>query len=366
MQKATRARKFMLTIQASQIEAGWTHDKIKEALAQFKLQYWAMVNEIGNETHQLHTHVVLYRQTSGIRLSTIREIFPDIHCDVLRGTIEESRNYLLKTGKYAGTEKADTTVKNTFEEWGEIPLEPGRGHSSNLVRMQNLVKDGYTDLEILDAIPELTDKLTSIQRYRQLVIEENAREFRHMTVVYCYGVTGAGKTSGVYAQYKDNPGCICTINSYQGTGIFDSYDSSRCQVLLLDEFRNSLPISLTLALLDGQYQVINCRYSNRVATHTRVYIISNIPLLDQYRNIQQEEPETWKAFLRRINTVRHYYAVGKYHDYTVEEYLHAVRYGLLDKWESTPPEATPFAPQVASQQNKEKGEKQHEEGSNRF
>lgn len=50
----------------------------------------------------------------------------------------------------------------------------------------------------------------------------------------------------------------------------------------------------------------------------------------------------------------------------LEEYLHAVRYGLLDKWESTPPEATPFAPQVASQQNKEKGEKQHEEGSNRF
>lgn len=125
MQKATRARKFMLTIQASQIEAGWTHDKIKEALAQFKLQYWAMVNEIGNETHQLHTHVVLYRQTSGIRLSTIREIFPDIHCDVLRGTIEESRNYLLKTGKYAGTEKADTTVK--------IPLKSGEKFHSNPV-----------------------------------------------------------------------------------------------------------------------------------------------------------------------------------------------------------------------------------------
>ena len=32
----------------------------------------------------------------------------------------------------------------------------------------------------------------------------------------------------------------------------------------------------------------------------KVYIISNIPINWQYQKIQIEQPETWKAFIRRI------------------------------------------------------------------
>lgn len=342
MNASLRSRKFMLTFQSSHINSGWSHEKIKETLAPLKLQYWAMVDEIGLNTKQLHTHLILYR-SEAIRTKTLDKLFPTVHQDMLKGSMVESRNYLLKTGKYAGTEKADTTVENTFEEWGELPNEPGRGHRSDLERMMELVKDGYSDLEILDALPCMVDKLTSIQKYRQLVIEEQAHEFRMLTVWYIYGKTGSGKTRGVYAKYS-NPASIYTINSYQGNGLFDGYDSSKTKVLMLDEYRSNLPFGLLLSLTDGQYQQINCRYSNRVATHTEVYIISNIPLLQQYPNIQEEEPESWRALLRRISTVRYYYDIGKFKDYTVDEYLHAVRYGLLNDWQNVTPQNTPFTP----------------------
>ncbi len=337
-----RSRKWMLTFHNIQ-EQGWSHDKIKESLGSLKLEYWALVDEVGGETSRLHTHLIIYRSTA-IRARTLTKLFGSTHQDILHGTMAEARSYLLKDGKWKDTEKAETTVSGTFEEWGELPEEKGRGHRSDLELMMEMVKDGYNDLEIINAIPNLVNQLTAIQKYRQLVIEERAHDFRKMSVYYCYGKTGAGKTKGVYEMYKEDLSSIYTINSYPGNfnGLFDSYDSSKTKVLVLDEYRSSLPFNLLLSLTDGQYQIINSRYSNRIATHTHVWIISNISLLEQYRNIQQEEPESWKALLRRINTVRHYYNVDKFRDYTVEEYLHAERYGLLTQWEKAPPAETPF------------------------
>lgn len=341
--KEVRSRKWMITFQTEHItEQGWTHEQIVEALEKLKPQYYAIVDEVGGETHRLHTHVILFRPTA-IRASTFRKLFPTAHMDALKGTMQEARNYLLKAEKWEGTEKAETTVPDTFFESGTMPEEKGRGHRSDLETMMDMVKSGYSDLEIIEAIPSLVDRLTAIQKYRQLVIEETAHDFRNMTVIYCYGKTGAGKTRAIYDEYADDKTCIYTVNDYHGTGIFDGYDSSRVKVLCLDEFRSQIPFGLLLSLTDGQYQVINCRYSNRIATHTTVYLISNIPLLQQYPNIQQNEPESWKALLRRITTVRHYYAVGNYKDYSVEEYLKAVRNNTLNDWQYLPPEATPFS-----------------------
>lgn len=52
------------------------------------------------------------------------------------------------------------------------------------------------------------------------------------------------------------------------------------------------------------------------------YIVSNLPLEKQYTIEQQEKPETWAAFLRRINRVRVFDADGSYKDYTVHDYFH--------------------------------------------
>jgi len=49
--------------------------------------------------------------------------------------------------------------------------------------------------------------------------------------------------------------------------------------------------------------MLPARYFDRVACYTTVYITSNIPLEQQYPEIQKCKLETWNAFLRRIHTV---------------------------------------------------------------
>lgn len=63
--------------------------------------------------------------------------------------------------------------------------------------------------------------------------------------------------------------------------------------------------------LDGYPLTIPARYANRQACYETVYIISNIDLKEQYPNIQAVEPETWRAFLRRIHQVIEYRKEGE-------------------------------------------------------
>ena len=80
-----------------------------------------------------------------------------------------------------------------------------------------------------------------------------------------------------------------------------------------------------LNYLDGYPLDLPCRYNNKIACFTKVYIISNLPLNDQYRDIQREYEETWKAFLRRIHKVMYFTSDG-IREMTVEEYRHGFHY----------------------------------------
>ena len=64
------------------------------------------------------------------------------------------------------------------------------------------------------------------------------------------------------------------------------------------------------------------RYANKFACYETVYIISNWSLEDQYKEVQKDNPESWKAFLRRIHEVTIYKEDGTLTHYdSVEAYL---------------------------------------------
>lgn len=58
-----------------------------------------------------------------------------------------------------------------------------------------------------------------------------------------------------------------------------------------------------LKYLEGYPLMLPLRYNNKVACYTKVYIITNRALCEQYKNVQTQYPTTWAAFLRRIKTV---------------------------------------------------------------
>ena len=56
--------------------------------------------------------------------------------------------------------------------------------------------------------------------------------------------------------------------------------------MLFEEFRSSLPIQDMLKYLEGYPLMLPCRYNNKAACYTKVFLISNIPLASQYPNVQ--------------------------------------------------------------------------------
>ena len=83
------------------------------------------------------------------------------------------------------------------------------------------------------------------------------------------------------------------------------------EVIKFEEFRSSLKIQDMLNYLDGYPLELPCRYANKIACNTKVYIITNIPLCEQYESIQNEHIETWQAFKRRIKRVIYYGTDGQ-------------------------------------------------------
>ena len=139
--KDKKGRKFQLTIN-NPVTHNLEQDTIKEILLSGKSEptYMCMSDEIGkNGTY--HTHIYLVYKNP-VRFSTLTKMFNEkAHIEFCKGTSEENRNYVFKTGKWAGTEKGETNLVNTHFEFGTIPVEK-QGISPDLKKEKNFMKKG--------------------------------------------------------------------------------------------------------------------------------------------------------------------------------------------------------------------------------
>lgn len=294
--KDPESRKWLLTIN-NPVEKGFTHEYIKEQLNKLKLLYWCMSDEVGGTEHTFHTHVYIVRG-SGIRATRIAKLFPFVHRDIAHGTSQENKDYVFKQGKWLNTEKETTNIKDSHEEWGDMPIERP-GARNDLADLYDMIKDGYTDGEILAVDPSYLKYIDKIERVRQtLLCEDNADRWRNVRTTYIWGLTGTGKTRTVMETYGYRK--VYRVTDYDHP--FDSYKGQ--DVIVFDEFRSSLQMTQMLDYLDGYPVELKARYCNKQACFTKVYIISNIDLRDQYPTIQREDDKTWQAFLRRIKEVQ--------------------------------------------------------------
>ena len=308
-----QSRKWLVTINNPK-EKGFEHDSIKEILKKYKgCLYWCMSDEIGNEGGTYHTHVFMVC-SGAVRFSTMKKRFEGAHFDVCKGTSADNRDYVFKLGKWSNTAKEETRVEGTQEEWGELPVER-QGHRNDIDTLYSMIKQGLSNYEIIESDPQYMLNLDKIERARQTVLEERYKnEWRDLNVTYIYGTTGTGKTRSVMEKYGYSN--VFRVTDYDHP--FDGYKGQ--DVIVFEEFRSSLRIDDMLKYLDGYPVEIPCRYANKIACFTKVYIISNIALTEQFPNVQKEQAETWNAFLRRIGKVR-IHIKDKVHEGTTEEYI---------------------------------------------
>ena len=298
--KDPQSRKWQITINNPQKKM-LDHDKIKLCLGQLKSAvYYCMADEVGLETHTPHTHIYVQLK-SPAKFSRIKKLFPDAHIEQARGSSEENKAYVQKSGKWAGDPKADTSTPGTFEEVGELPDEPGQGTRTDLIELCQKISDGMSNAEILASNPDMAMHIGKMDKIRQDILQDRYRTtWRDLSVTYIWGPTGVGKTRSIMEEH--GYASVYRVTDYKHP--FDSYNSE--QILCLDEFRSSLMIGDMLMYLDGYPLTLPARYANRVACYETVYIVSNIPLKDQYPLVQMNEAATWKAFLRRIHRVIEY------------------------------------------------------------
>lgn len=295
MPRESASRKYQLTINNPQ-EHGFPHDVIRTSIESLSnCLYWCMCDEVGQEGTP-HTHVYLAFRNA-VMFSTIQKRFYGAHIEPARGSHQENRDYIRKEGKWLGDVKHGTNLPDTFEESGELPPEPQKRQKDGEA-IWDMISNGATNAEILREFPTAMNRLQHIDAARQTLLEEQYRTvFRTLHVTYIWGRTGVGKTRSVMEQHGYE-------NVYRVTNYAHPFDGYAGQdVILFDEFRSSLPISDMLKYLDGYPLKLPCRYNDKMACFTQVYVVSNIDFQAQYPNIQMEEPETWQAFQRRFHEV---------------------------------------------------------------
>ena len=208
----------------------------------------------------------------------------DAHIEQRRAKRTQARLYCMDE---------ETRISSIYYEYGEF-IEDGERTD-----LTDIMRDIENDISFYDLSKKHGNRFIRVMKwakeYRQAYLENKyKRQFRKMQVYYIYGSAGCGKTSYVFNKHGYDD--VYRTTNYE-FGWIDDYNGEK--ILFLDEFRSSFKISEILDYLDGQPIRIHGRHFNRVVCYDTVYIVSNIPLSEQYTKIQQNEPTTWAAFLRR-------------------------------------------------------------------
>jgi hypothetical protein len=240
-----------------------------------------------------------------VRWGTLRKIFieKDLHRlnfsnRIKYSTPQNASDYCKKVyDKESGKQTKLTPDIYTFGDLPEYKNEQGK--RNDLIEFFEKVKSGATDRELLES------DITKFALYKKNIdivrVEQQRDKFanniRDVEVNYIYGETGLGKTKFIFDKHGFEN--VYIIDDYKNP--FDTYQGQ--DVIVFDEFRSNFDISRMLRWLDIYPLTLPARFNNKQACYTKVYLTSNISLINQYVEIQNTEPETYKAFCRRIHQI---------------------------------------------------------------
>lgn len=166
--------------------------------------------------------------------------------------------------------------------------------------IRDAIELGWSDLEICARWPmEGMKNAAAIANYRLLWDRKHA-QWRNVEVVYVWGKTGTGKTRAITEKYGyPNVYRVTNYNS----GAFDMYDGQ--DIIMFEEYRSSFKLEQMLNYLDGHPVELPCRYANQLLKATKIFIVTNIPLNEQYPKFHdgyesEGRKNSWDALNRRI------------------------------------------------------------------
>lgn len=303
----SQSRKWQLTLNGID-EIDNIDELIKETLAKFSLDFYCYCQEIGNKTHNKHMHIFMYSQKSPIRFITIKGRFDTVglhpHIEKAYGSIIDNIQYLKKEGRFASTDKSETSIEGTYyQSSNDIPSEL-REKDAVMGKLIEDVEDGKSNMEIIKESPNFGFKLKEIDtiRYNHLQ-EKNSNSFRKIRTYFFFGETAVGKSTWVYTNWSTKD-IFRAYNYHNMNAIWDGYNGQK--VVFLDELSDtSFPIELLLVISDifPLSSGLSNRYHNVIANFDVLVVATNIKYENFYAYEKLMKPSTWKAFDRRWQNI---------------------------------------------------------------
>jgi len=290
---AKRSRNWLLTNNYKEEQPVSNDDLLKYIQDITGLVYTAFQLEQGEQGTRHHQIYISFKNAKSF--DTIKKLFPKAHIESVQGTPQQASDYCTKSDSRIG----EPVI------YGTLPVQ---GKRTDMEDIYEMIVNGSSNQEIRETHPSQYIRYKQrINDVRQELLEEQFRTvFRDVDVVYLKDAPGVGKTRYIMEKYGYEN--VHRVTNYEHP--FDTYRGQR--VLVLEEFRNSLPIEQILNLLDGYPVLLPARYGDKVACYDKVYIVSNWEYKEQYKHIQEKYPTTAQALDRRINFVGNLEEVKEY------------------------------------------------------
>lgn len=261
------------------------------------LQYAIFQREKGEESGIIHFQFYCDFKNAH-KFSWVKKRLPyGCHFKPMRTTATLCKNYCSKL---------DTRVSGPFEI-GEFKEERQR---TDYMRAREMLLEGLTLEEVEDLYPTTYAQYKNV--FKEIYLNKKSKEFgnrcRNVEVYYIWGNGGVGKTSSIYKKYGFKN--VFFVSRYEKY-LFEGYNFQ--DVLVLDEYDSQIEITVLNRLLDVYPYTLRGLGKEYQACYTKVYILSNLPFKDQYRNICEEKKSQLKAFKRRVHFIYHVDDEGKFY-----------------------------------------------------
>ncbi len=235
----------------------------------------------------IHAHFIVQNHAQ-IRKSTLINLIK--YCDIQkqRGSNLQCYEYLQHKGIENKEPYDKMNIKCNFPNELEIWLKEINESESNYQKMINALYSGSTPEEIMINYPKeyFTHRNKIHTIYSDLNLKKATESWRDIQVFYIWGDSRTGKTRSVIEYCKNNNIPYYRVTEYEKDP-FQNYTCEPC--LILDEYRENFPVSSLLTYLDGYEKTfLSSRYSNKYALYNTVFIISNIPLSQQYTHCDEK------------------------------------------------------------------------------
>lgn len=266
-----------------------------------------------------HCHIACYGNTT--TLKKVSDILFQSHIEPQLGGKEQLKSYLLKEGKYE--EKGEQIL---FTKGMEV-IEDNQGKRNDLEEIEDMLNEGYTPEQIF-AESFRYRKYEKIIKAHYLSKRINETPLmKNMWNEYHFGDSGSGKTY-TYIRLCDeySPEEVYLCNDYSNSGSsgggFDFYSNNPAKILVLDEFRGSMPYQNLLSILDVYSRnQQHARYQNVYNLWESVYICSILPPEEAYKfmvNDTQRSKDSIMQLFRRLNVIVYHWkdSQGHYRAYS--------------------------------------------------